>query len=607
MKKASHMRRKYFFRKLRLHLLVTTFPILAIGVTTTLISKQKLSAELSSYADKSKTYLLNILTDELSIFDDDIALFSNSPALDRSVYKLMNKQALSYKDNVYKSIIPTMLSTSANVNTIVDSVYVYYDNPNGNYFSSVFGYTNTASNQATDTEWLSMYTSSSKHSWFTSRIIKHYACESSREVLSYFYRLSNPGGVIVINYLADALANIIDINQIYGDSVTLLADSDQNILISNPGTYTYLLSADGQIPASIRDLISDSTQPYHVLDLMNEKYIVYTSPISKYKLSMIFLVPQRNVFQTVNTMVTCFSLIIGLSIVLSISMSIVETTHNFRQLSHLLELFSESEAGTDLAGITKSKPRNEYDLIFNNIIHTFMLNNNLKLNLINSKLHEKDAQIAALQLQLNPHFIFNTLQAVDLEILKTSPFSQNASMLIHHLSSILEYSLRNSFNEVTVKQEIEICKTYAKIQTFRYSNPFLLFWEYEEDILEEQIIHLILQPLIENCLHHGIKELPRKGLIKVKIRNWKGLLQFVIIDNGVGISRQNLAEIRRQLDSSTFQQASHIGLYNTNLRLKLTYGELAKISIASKEGMGTITSFSIPLTQKPGQETKLIK
>ena len=195
------------------------------------------------------------------------------------------------------------------------------------------------------------------------------------------------------------------------------------------------------------------------------------------------------------------------SIVLSVGLSLQGTLKNFRQLHRLLNLFTEDSEKEDYSGIFEYNANNEYDLIFNNIITTFMSNNRLKLNLAQAQMNQKDAQLAMLQLQLNPHFIFNTLQTVDLEIMKSQPEENSPSFLIHNHSDILKYSLENTLKRVTIREEIEICKKYAEIQKLRYSNPFILYWEYEESVLEYPVIHLILQPILENSLHHAVKEL----------------------------------------------------------------------------------------------------
>ena len=167
---------------------------------------------------------------------------------------------------------------------------------------------------------------------------------------------------------------------------------------------------------------------------------------------MISLLPTAEVFKTVHNMVLAFTLIILFSILLSISLSLSGTVNNFRQLRLLLELFSHAETGTELPVLLRSNARNEYDLIFNNIVSTFVSNHRLQLNLAQTQVRQKDAQLAVLQLQLNPHFIFNTLQTLDLEILKTLPANSHADLLIHNLSDILKYSLENTSRQVRIRR-----------------------------------------------------------------------------------------------------------------------------------------------------------
>ena len=217
---------------------------------------------------------------------------------------------------------------------------------------------------------------------------------------------------------------------------------------------------------------------------------------------MISLLPSSEVFRPVHTLVIAFALLTLFSIFLSFSLSWSVTSSNFRQLHNLLELFHQAEHQELPAETFRPDAQNEYDIIFNNIVQTFISTNLLKLNLTQAKVQQKDAQLAALQLQLNPHFIFNTLQTIDLEILKFQSSDNHTSLLIHNLSDILKYSLENTSKTVHIRDEIRICKAYAEIQKLRYRNPFILYWDYDERLLERPIIHLILQPLLENSLQH---------------------------------------------------------------------------------------------------------
>lgn len=588
----GHMQQKYFLRQLIHHLVLITLPLLILGVILTTYFQNQLQEELTVYAERSKNFILSTVTEELNTFSEQTALFSTTPTMALSISRLLNEQSLDYKNTVYKTIIPTIIGTTANMSDYVDSIYIYYDNPYGNFFSSTMGYTSITSPSCTDSSWLTLYqdTPDSVKKWVILRNIRNYSFETEKETVSVFRRFDYLNGVMTLNLNAARLAQMLDSNQLYQGSCTLITDLEGNIIFGSSNHKDLL--ANGRIPTEISSHPMFHDTAYDTALINDAGYVYYSSDIPDYDLVMISLLPVSEVFRTVHNMVMAFSIIILFSILLSISLSLSGTINNFRQLHLLLELFSRAETGKDLPVLPRSGIRNEYDLIFNNIVSTFVSNNMLQLNLAQAKVHQKDAQLAALQLQLNPHFIFNTLQTLDMEILKTQPRTGSASLLIHNLSDILKYSLENTSRHVPLRDEIAICKSYAEIQKFRYTNPFILYWEYEEEVLDLPVIHLILQPLLENSLHHAIKELPRNGLIKIKIFSRNGLLHFYVIDNGLGISKEQLKRIRENLQKHDFGQTSHIGLYNTNMRLVLTYGPQAAVHIQSKEGYGTAVYFS---------------
>jgi len=165
--------------------------------------------------------------------------------------------------------------------------------------------------------------------------------------------------------------------------------------------------------------------------------------------------------------------------------------------------------------------------------------------------------------------------------------------MITNLTDILEYSLSNPNETVSLEEEIKNTRSYIDIQKVRYKDKFDFIWEYDEEVLNYRVIKLLLQPLIENSLYHGIKEKEGKGSIKVKILNFKTYLKISVIDSGMGISKEDLAEIRDRLKRET-DYTDHIGVYNTNKRMVLFYGEDHGIKILSKYGFGTVIQMIIP-------------
>ena len=142
--------------------------------------------------------------------------------------------------------------------------------------------------------------------------------------------------------------------------------------------------------------------------------------------------------------------------------------------------------------------------------------------------------------------------------------------------------------------ELEYLKHYVDIQQIRYDHKFEVIWDVDDQALEVLIPKMILQPLVENAIYHGIKEKEGKGTIKVRVCRQEGSISIRILDNGIGVSEEKLAALREQLAAYAREASEHIGLLNTNRRLILCYGESAAIQISSRYGMGTVISFLIP-------------
>jgi two-component system sensor histidine kinase YesM len=166
--------------------------------------------------------------------------------------------------------------------------------------------------------------------------------------------------------------------------------------------------------------------------------------------------------------------------------------------------------------------------------------------------------------------------------------------MLEYLAAILHYSLKSPDQQVTVGEEIDNTRNYIEIQKIRYHHKFDIIWQYDDDVRPLSILRLVFQPLIENCIYHGIKEKEGPSAIKIKLAKDETSFKISVIDNGLGISKERLAQIQGKLKSESGESAN-IGLYNTNKRLILTYGPQARLRIWSRYQLGTVVSFVIPL------------
>ena len=196
--------------------------------------------------------------------------------------------------------------------------------------------------------------------------------------------------------------------------------------------------------------------------------------------------------------------------------------------------------------------------------------------------------------QINPHFLYNTLETILMQALT----GNNADVVtsIKLLGKSMRYVLDNTGNDsTTLQKEIEHVETYLAIQHIRFGarvNSKIVISD-ACDTENIRILPLLLQPIVENSIVHGLEEIDGEGLITINIDVTDNLLNIVIKDNGIGMDSDTLNSIRNNMESHA-SNAQSIGLYNINQRIKLFYGEQYKLEIDSTINQGTVVTLKIP-------------
>ncbi len=217
----------------------------------------------------------------------------------------------------------------------------------------------------------------------------------------------------------------------------------------------------------------------------------------------------------------------------------------------------------------------------------------LEIELIKSEADKNSLEMELLQAQIKPHFLYNTLD----NILALSDLDEKEKLsdLVINLSTFYRGSLSGGQKIISLKEELAISIAYLKILQTRYPEKFNYEIACDEALYNSLIPKLLLQPILENSIYHGIKEIPYKGLIKVRIRKEKNDIIIEVRDNGKGIT-EDVTSI--SLETSNETNSSHYGINNINKRIKLQYGSNYGISIANAPDGGCITKIRI------GYETK---
>lgn len=205
-------------------------------------------------------------------------------------------------------------------------------------------------------------------------------------------------------------------------------------------------------------------------------------------------------------------------------------------------------------------------------------------------------KLQLLQSQINPHFVHNTLNAIQYMALKEEAYEIRE--MIQSFNMLLRSSMSVEKEFITIEEELECVKSFLKIQEIRYGDVVNLICDIDNKIMDFEIPKLILQPIVENSLFHGIVPKRNKGTIIIKMKDIGEYINIKIIDDGVGMSEDKLKNILITNENLTRRGYNNIGLSNINDRLKLNYGEKYSLIISSDFGLGTTIEFNIPNDKK---------
>jgi len=216
-----------------------------------------------------------------------------------------------------------------------------------------------------------------------------------------------------------------------------------------------------------------------------------------------------------------------------------------------------------------------------------------------SERRKKEYELKMLQSQIGPHFLYNTLACIG-SLAKQHKIDE-VRQTIRSLIGLLSFSFHKSSEYATLAEELESLRMYAQIQQMRYGDLFRLEIRTDPELLDCEVLKLLLQPLIENAIFHGIAAAERRGTITVIGRSRGAKLQLFVIDDGAGISREALRSLalNRKQDPKSF---NHVGLINVHERIRIHYGEEYGLRILSRPNRGTVVRVELPrrLLRKEG-------
>lgn len=200
-------------------------------------------------------------------------------------------------------------------------------------------------------------------------------------------------------------------------------------------------------------------------------------------------------------------------------------------------------------------------------------------------------ELDLLRAQVNPHFLYNTLDAIS--ALSLIGNNEKTFKITQSLGEFYRISLSSGKEIITVQDEINCIKNYVNILDIRYNSKFELVYEIQDSILELRMLKLILQPVVENAIHHGLRNKPGKGNVVIKGFIENNYIVFKVSDDGIGMTQERISEV-----TSSKKDKGGFGLYSSIQRISIFYNIENPISIASEEGKGTEVTITIPVMKE---------
>lgn len=298
----------------------------------------------------------------------------------------------------------------------------------------------------------------------------------------------------------------------------------------------------------------------------------------------------------------CLILLAGLLLIVlaaTIVSSVVLSRYISRPIHSLNKAIGEFEANAEGFSYEPVYGSLEVTSLSNAFGHLVIRIQELMNQVRNEEIVLRKTELRALQAQINPHFLYNTLDSI--AWMCEEGRTKDAVEMVNALARLFRISISKGHELIPVEKEVEHAKSYLQIQKFRYKNQFQYSFDVQESCLHYYCNKITLQPIIENAIYHGLNRMIDEGFIEIKIFEDGGDVVFTVEDNGVGMTKEQCESI---LHKEVKGQTGGIGIKNVNDRVKIYFGEQYGMKIESELDEGTKVSIRMPKLEEDSYEAR---
>lgn len=556
---------KFRYKLVVTYILLGVFPIIIMGLVW---YNQARTLLITQDENNMKNYLFQAISNmdnQLRIYDN----LSNYVAFNQQIAHVVRNDYESYYDmyNDFYNILDPMFASLKYFHSDIDEVtiYTYKDIVKHN---TVLGPISDIEN----TEWYSKVKDDNKIHWFILQNEKNVFSARSIPELEKKAEV----GVLYIK---------VDYEKLF-ESFKQMKEANYGIFILDGNgkeifEFSKFEKNNESMVMTVEEFKEESKnqKSYSIVQFnaTNENWT-----ISLYK-------PKNLISKSINNMIFGTIIAIFLFIIFSLIVTSILSKLMVNGLEKLRENMEQIENG-NIEIMVESDSKDEIGTLIRGFGKMIIQIKTLIEDVYESKIIQKDYEMKALQAQINPHFLYNTLSLINWMALEVE--QDEISKITLSLSTFYRTALNKGKNILLVRDEIKNMESYLDIQLMMHDYEFDVDIQIDKDILDYQILNLLLQPLIENAIDHGIDLKPEeRGCIKILGQKENDEIILSVTDNGIGMEQD-------KVDTILTSQSKGYGVKNVNERIKLYYGEKYELNIQSQVGVGTKITFRIPIQRQ---------
>lgn len=414
---------------------------------------------------------------------------------------------------------------------------------------------------------------------------------SCTRVLKHSDNFYNNDGILSLDIKEATLYSYLeDIHLREGEEVFII-DNEGNLISGMDKTMLGQPYLEGNLLHKIKDRRKGILEPE---DTGGEDYIVFTT-VENTNWKIVDRIAGKNILNNYSFWKDFRFVVLSITVLLLfVAASFVIINNLTRELMNRMKRIGENIereriSSEEAIRVYQTEKKDDLGKIEQLVYEMIDRSKSLTEETYRARLEERKAQLMALQAQINPHFLYNTLECLNwMAIQKEAP---DISLLVTKLAKYFRLTLNKGKNIVGIDDELELARIYLEIQNTRFDNAICFSMNMEPAISNYNIPKLTLQPIMENAVLHGIMKKPEKrGYIAIDARVLEEEIVISIQDNGIGMSKAKAEELLNR------KQSEHYGIFNVQERIKLYFGETFGISIDSENGQGTTVIIRIGKT-----------